>query len=190
MYFAQVKAIPQRRFGCSSNNSCTVWNFCLLLAVPVSQLSADLLPWQEDWDAVSSLALRLFEFGQQEAAKRDLLLVDTKYEFGKDSDGRIMLIDEVHTPDSSRYWLADTYAARHAEGREPQNIDKEFLRLWFKDRCVQSRLERECCCCCCCCFRSAGTRRSRPLFWCCANSCINTCFGQLSWRIQICPTQI
>jgi hypothetical protein len=137
------------------------------------------------------------------SAKRGLLLVDTKYEFGKDADGNILLIDEVggglskwgtpgehgwrlhraapkacaassspaaglpppskdcrrnartrwrrphpspsrpaprappqiHTPDSSRYWLADTYEARHAAGQEPENIDKEFLRLWFRERC-------------------------------------------------------
>lgn len=88
-----------------------------------------------DWREASGAALRLFEFGQEEAAKRGLLLVDTKYEFGKDVDGNIMLIDEIHTPDSSRYWLADSYAARHAAGQEPQNIDKEFLRLWFRERC-------------------------------------------------------
>lgn len=89
----------------------------------------------EDWERASAAALALFEFGQKEAAKRGLLLVDTKYEFGKAEDGTIMLIDEVHTPDSSRYWLADTYQARHAAGQEPQNIDKEFLRLWFRERC-------------------------------------------------------
>lgn len=90
---------------------------------------------QADWDAVSAAALGLFAFGQQEAAKRGLILVDTKYEFGKDAEGNIVLIDEIHTPDSSRYWLADTYEARHAAGQEPQNIDKEFLRLWFRANC-------------------------------------------------------
>ena len=88
-----------------------------------------------DWEAASAAALALFAYGQEQAAARGLLLVDTKYEFGKDSNGRITLIDEVHTPDSSRYWLAGSYAARHAAGQEPQNIDKEFLRLWFRDRC-------------------------------------------------------
>jgi len=90
---------------------------------------------QTDWDAVSSAALALFEFGQQEAAKRGLLLVDTKYEFGKAPDGTIYLIDEIHTPDSSRYWIAETFEARLAAGQEPQNIDKEFLRLWFRSVC-------------------------------------------------------
>jgi phosphoribosylaminoimidazole-succinocarboxamide synthase len=92
---------------------------------------------REEWDAASAAALRLFEFGQQEAARRGLLLVDTKYELGRDpaAGGRITLLDEVHTPDSSRYWLADTYEQRHAQGLEPQSVDKEFLRLWFRSAC-------------------------------------------------------
>jgi len=64
-----------------------------------------------------------------------LILVDTKYEFGVATDGEILLIDEIHTPDSSRYWLADSYVARLAEGLEPDMIDKEFFRLWFRERC-------------------------------------------------------
>ncbi len=88
-----------------------------------------------DWEAASAAALTLFKFGQEQAAARGLLLVDTKYEFGKDSDGKILLIDEIHTPDSSRYWLAGSYEERHAAGLEPQNIDKEFLRLWFRANC-------------------------------------------------------
>ena len=90
---------------------------------------------REDWDAASKAALDLFTFGQQEAAKRGLILVDTKYEMGKDADGTITLIDEIHTPDSSRYWLAETYESRLSEGLEPENIDKEFLRLWFRENC-------------------------------------------------------
>ncbi|KXZ44631.1 hypothetical protein GPECTOR_64g125 [Gonium pectorale] len=105
--------------------------------VPISpaEIVQQGLMTQQEWDTVSAAALAIFAFGQAEAAKRGLLLVDTKYEFGKDADGTIRLIDEVHTPDSSRYWLADTYAARHAAGQEPENIDKEFLRLWFRQRC-------------------------------------------------------
>ncbi|BDA50644.1 Phosphoribosylaminoimidazole-succinocarboxamide synthase [Coccomyxa sp. Obi] len=105
--------------------------------VPISpaEIVAQGLMSQEDWDSVSSAALALFKFGQEEAAKRGLLLVDTKYEFGKDAAGTIRLVDEIHTPDSSRYWLADTYEARHRAGEEPQNIDKEFLRLWFRENC-------------------------------------------------------
>jgi hypothetical protein len=88
-----------------------------------------------DWEFTAAKALELFRFGQTVAASRGMILVDTKYEFGKDEEGRIHLIDEVHTPDSSRYWLAATYEERLAAGREPDNIDKEFLRLWFRDHC-------------------------------------------------------
>ena len=90
---------------------------------------------QKDWDYCSNKAMELFEFGQRTALKNGLILVDTKYEMGKDIDGNIVLIDEIHTPDSSRYWLADTYQERIESGDEPQNIDKEFLRLWFVDNC-------------------------------------------------------
>ena len=90
---------------------------------------------QEDWDYCSQKALELFAFGQKKAAESGMILVDTKYEMGRDSSGEIMLIDEIHTPDSSRYWLAKTYDERMTAGQEPQNIDKEFLRLWFVDNC-------------------------------------------------------
>ena len=90
---------------------------------------------QEDWDYCSQKALALFAFGQQKAAEHGLILVDTKYEMGRDTDGTICLIDEIHTPDSSRYWIAETYDERMSAGQEPQNIDKEFLRLWFIDNC-------------------------------------------------------
>ena len=88
-----------------------------------------------EWELASKKALELFAFGQKVAAERGLILVDTKYEFGVASDGEILLIDEIHTPDSSRYWLADSYVARLAEGLEPDMIDKEFFRLWFRERC-------------------------------------------------------
>jgi phosphoribosylaminoimidazole-succinocarboxamide synthase len=88
-----------------------------------------------EWEFASAKALELFAFGQEVAAKRGLILVDTKYEFGVAESGEILLIDEIHTPDSSRYWLADSYAARVAAGREPDMIDKEFFRLWFRERC-------------------------------------------------------
>jgi len=90
---------------------------------------------QNDWDFVSAKALELFEFGQETALKNGMILVDTKYEFGKDQDGNILLIDEIHTPDSSRYWIAKTYAEKIAQNVEPDNIDKEFLRIWFKNNC-------------------------------------------------------
>jgi phosphoribosylaminoimidazole-succinocarboxamide synthase len=88
-----------------------------------------------EWEFASSKAMELFAFGQTLAAERGLILVDTKYEFGVDESGEILLIDEVHTPDSSRYWLADSYAERVAAGLEPDMIDKEFFRLWFRERC-------------------------------------------------------
>ena len=90
---------------------------------------------QVDWHYCSQKALELFDFGQKKAAKNGMVLVDTKYEMGRDSHGNIMLIDEIHTPDSSRYWIAETYDERTTNGQEPQNIDKEFLRLWFVDNC-------------------------------------------------------
>ena len=81
-------------------------------------------------------ALELFAFGQREAKSRGLILVDTKYEFGRStSDGQIKVCDEMHTPDSSRYWIAASYDERIAAGKEPENVDKEFLRLWFRDNC-------------------------------------------------------
>lgn len=90
---------------------------------------------QEDLDYCVAKTLEVFEYAQGIAATRGLILVDTKYEFGRDSDGTIRLIDEINTPDSSRYWLNDSYAERHAAGKEPDMIDKEFLRLWFAERC-------------------------------------------------------
>ncbi len=90
---------------------------------------------QADWEAASEIALKLFTFGQKKSLENGLILVDTKYEFGKDKNGNIVLIDEIHTPDSSRYWVAETYEDRLKKGLEPQNIDKEFLRLWFVDNC-------------------------------------------------------
>ena len=90
---------------------------------------------QEEWDEASNYAMALFEHGQRVAAENGLILVDTKYEFGRAEDGRILLIDEIHTPDSSRFWIADSYQKRFEKGENPENVDKEFLRLWFKEHC-------------------------------------------------------
>lgn len=87
------------------------------------------------WEKASSIAIKLFERGQKTASERGLILVDTKYEFGLDDDGEVVLIDEIHTPDSSRYWKLATYRERFEKGEEPEYFDKEFLRLWFKDHC-------------------------------------------------------
>lgn len=87
------------------------------------------------WEIASSKALELFAEGQRVAAENGLILVDTKYEMGLDQEGNVVLIDEIHTPDSSRYWLKDSYDQRIQKQQEPENIDKEFLRLWFKENC-------------------------------------------------------
>jgi phosphoribosylaminoimidazole-succinocarboxamide synthase len=89
----------------------------------------------EQWQNVSELALALFARGRAMAAERGLILVDTKYEFGLDRDGRIILADEIHTPDSSRYWIGDTYERRFAAGEPPDTLDKDFLRRWVSARC-------------------------------------------------------
>jgi phosphoribosylaminoimidazole-succinocarboxamide synthase len=83
------------------------------------------------WEQVQAAALAIFSRGQEVARRGGLILVDTKYEFGLTAEGELVLIDEVHTPDSSRFWKADTYDARYAAGEEPENFDKEFIRLWY-----------------------------------------------------------
>jgi phosphoribosylaminoimidazole-succinocarboxamide synthase len=88
-----------------------------------------------EWEFCASKAQELFAFGQKVAAERGLILVDTKYEFGVAEDGEIIVVDEMHTPDSSRYWIAESYEQRVAAGMEPEMIDKEFFRLWFRERC-------------------------------------------------------
>lgn len=89
----------------------------------------------EQWETVCRYALALFSRGQQLADERGLILVDTKYEFGTDKDGRIVLADEIHTPDSSRYWIADSYEQSFAAGSRPISFDKDFVRAWVTERC-------------------------------------------------------
>jgi phosphoribosylaminoimidazole-succinocarboxamide synthase len=88
---------------------------------------------EETWEQVQTAALAIFKRGQEIARRGGLILVDTKYEFGRAPDGHVTIIDEVHTPDSSRFWLAESYEERMASGEEPENFDKEFLRLWYAD---------------------------------------------------------
>src|SRR5712671_1143732 len=90
---------------------------------------------ESQWCEVSDKALALFACGRELAARRGLILVDTKYEFGFDENGAILLGDEVHTPDSSRYWLAASYPARFAAGEPPDTLDKDFIRRWVAERC-------------------------------------------------------
>jgi phosphoribosylaminoimidazole-succinocarboxamide synthase len=82
----------------------------------------------EEFEEAAQMCARLFAFGQAEAAKRGLILVDTKYEIGRRPDGTLCFIDEIHTPDSSRYWYADDYQARFDRGEEPRGLDKEYVR--------------------------------------------------------------
>jgi phosphoribosylaminoimidazole-succinocarboxamide synthase len=89
---------------------------------------------QLTWDRVQDAALGLFKQGQEIAARAGIILVDTKYEFGRAPDGQILLIDEVHTPDSSRFWKATSYQERFEKGEEAENFDKEFIRLAYVAR--------------------------------------------------------
>ena len=85
------------------------------------------------YEQAENYALKLFEEGQKWAKSRGLILVDTKYEFGI-SNGKIMLMDEVNTPDSSRYWMKDDYEARFEKGEEPRKLDKEYVRTWLAEK--------------------------------------------------------
>ena len=89
----------------------------------------------DQWRQLSDYALALFARGQALAAERGLILADTKYEFGLDPEGRIVLADEIHTPDSSRFWFAETYEAQLAAGEAPQSFDKDVVRRWVSARC-------------------------------------------------------
>ncbi len=87
------------------------------------------------WEEVSAVALRLFARGREMARERGLILADTKYEFGLDAEGRLILADEIHTPDSSRYWFLESYERRFAAGEPPESFDKDFVRSWVAARC-------------------------------------------------------
>lgn len=89
----------------------------------------------EQWNTLSDYALKLFARGQKMAAERGLILVDTKYEFGTDEHGTIILADEIHTPDSSRYWIAASYADSFTKSTRPASFDKDFVRAWVAERC-------------------------------------------------------
>jgi phosphoribosylaminoimidazole-succinocarboxamide synthase len=88
----------------------------------------------DDFDRAAEMCARIFAFGQSLAAQRGLILVDTKYEIGRRVDGSLCFIDEVHTPDSSRYWYADDYQVRFDRGEEPRGLDKEYLRRVLADQ--------------------------------------------------------
>jgi phosphoribosylaminoimidazole-succinocarboxamide synthase len=90
---------------------------------------------EAQWRTLSDYAFALFARGQAMAQARGLILVDTKYEFGTDADGKIVLADEIHTPDSSRYWFADSYGTHFEAGTKPESFDKDFVRNWVVARC-------------------------------------------------------
>ena len=89
---------------------------------------------EKTWGQVQTAALDIFRRGQEIAARAGLILVDTKYEFGRLPDGRMAIIDEIHTPDSSRFWKMDSYPSCFTSGQEPENFDKEFVRMEYAAR--------------------------------------------------------
>ena len=84
---------------------------------------------EKTYRQMEKAALDLFDFGTKYVAENNLILVDTKYEFGLDESGNLVLIDEIHTPDSSRYWIKDTYEDLFSKGEDPQKLDKEYKVL-------------------------------------------------------------
>ncbi|HXV37539.1 MAG TPA: phosphoribosylaminoimidazolesuccinocarboxamide synthase [Myxococcota bacterium] len=88
----------------------------------------------EHYDRAAAIGAKLFAAGRDWAERRGLILVDTKYEFGLDANGEIVAIDEIHTPDSSRYWHLDSYERALSQGADPTQLDKEYLRRWLGDR--------------------------------------------------------
>ena len=103
--------------------------------ITAEEIVAQGLLTRTQWEELARTSLELFARGREIAAANGLILVDTKYELGVDENGVITLADEIHTPDSSRYWHAASYPERHARGEEPESLDKEFLRLWVAARC-------------------------------------------------------
>lgn len=104
-------------------------------ALSLEELASEGFASMEVLMQLKETALALFKRGQEISATRGLILVDTKYEFGLDENGTLTLIDEIHTPDSSRYWKLGSYDERMKADQEPEYFDKEFLRLWFRDNC-------------------------------------------------------
>ncbi|WP_028891159.1 phosphoribosylaminoimidazolesuccinocarboxamide synthase [Tenacibaculum sp. 47A_GOM-205m] len=94
---------------------------------------------EEDYLVLEDYTRKLFQRGTELAAKRGLILVDTKYEFGKTKDGKIVLIDEIHTPDSSRYFYADGYVERQEKGEKQKQLSKEFVRQWLIENGFQGK---------------------------------------------------
>jgi phosphoribosylaminoimidazole-succinocarboxamide synthase len=104
-------------------------------AISMADIRANKLLTEEQADIISDIALKLFARGREKAAEKGLILVDTKYEFGIDETGRIVLADEIHTPDSSRYWLSESYTERFEQGTAPDSFDKDVIRRWVNSQC-------------------------------------------------------
>ena len=104
-------------------------------ALTPSEMIAEGFVTAELFERIKEAALAIFARGQELAARQELILVDTKYEFGIDEDNELVIIDEIHTPDSSRFWQLASYEERLNKGEEPDYFDKEFLRMWFKAHC-------------------------------------------------------
>ena len=104
-------------------------------ALTPSEMIAEGFITAELFERVKEAAHAIFARGQELAARQGLILVDTKYEFGMDEDNELVIIDEIHTPDSSRFWQQASYEERLNKGEEPEYFDKEFLRMWFKTHC-------------------------------------------------------
>lgn len=102
--------------------------------ISLKEITEQGLMTKSEVDEVSEIVLAIFKRGTQMAAQQGLILVDTKYELGVDTEGKILVVDEVHTPDSSRYWKIDSYEERFAKGEEQDSLDKEFLRLWVRSQ--------------------------------------------------------
>jgi phosphoribosylaminoimidazole-succinocarboxamide synthase len=103
-------------------------------SVSAEQLISSGVITPKDFETVQSLALSLFREGAAHCENRGIILVDTKYEFGRTPDGQIVLMDEIHTPDSSRFWFAKSYPERLAQGQEPESFDKEYVRRWLSSQ--------------------------------------------------------
>ncbi len=88
---------------------------------------------EEDFETMAKMSFDLFNFGTDLCAANGLILVDTKYEFGRTKDGKIIVIDEIHTPDSSRFWQQESYESNLQQGLDPKGLDKEFVRTWLKN---------------------------------------------------------
>jgi len=112
--------------------------------MPVSHVVGNKYVSAAIWEQVQKAALALFKRGQQVAARNGLILVDSKYEFGFDEEtNQLMVIDELHTPDSSRFWLASTYQERIKADAEPDNYDRELVRLWYVQQSNPARMDNE-----------------------------------------------